>query len=155
MNPTSVITIGPSTSDEVNRFANSVVQAVQKGEENPLKMLIQIRGMEKAFKIITEKIRENYLRESDKYPETKFQFMGNEVAKGDTHTEYDFSKCGDPTFERLEVDLNKAKADLDARKEFLKTLRSPTPIGDTVTGEIVTILPPTKKSVAGLKITIK
>lgn len=155
MNATSVITIGPSTSDEVNRFANSVIQAVENGEENPLKLLIQIRGMEKAFKLIAEKIKDSYMREADKYPENKFQFMGNEVLKGDVFTEYNFKACGDPTYERLEVDFLKAKEELDARKEFLKTLRGPTPVGDTVTGEMVTVRPPTKKSTAGLKISIR
>lgn len=155
MNATSVITIGPSTLEEVERFQRLVIESVQNGEENPLKLLIQMRAMEKAFKVIAESIKDNYMREADTYPEKKFQFMGNSVEKGDVHTEYDFKVCGDPTYERMEVDFLKAKADLDARKAFLKTLRGPTPVGDTVTGEIVTVRPPTKESTPGLKISIK
>lgn len=155
MNATSVITIGPSTADEVNRFANSVIQAVQKGEENPLKMLIQIRGMEKAFKIITEKIKENYLRESEKYPETKFQFMGNEVAKGDVYTEYDYTVCADPIWETRKTILDMAKSQLDERQEFLKALREPITIVDEGSGEVVTVRPPLKKSTPGLKISLR
>lgn len=155
MNPTSVITIGPSTSDEVNRFANSVIQAVHKGEENPLKLLIQIRGMEKAFKIIAEKIKDNYMREAEKYPDTKFQFMGNEVSKGDVYTEYDYTVCGDPIWETRKTILDMAKSQLDERQEFLKALREPITIVDHESGEVATVRPPLKKSTPGLKVSIR
>lgn len=154
MTPTSVINLLPSTSDEVNRFANMVIQAVKNGEENPLQMLLQVRAMEKAFKIITEKIQSNLLTEADKHPENKFEFKGNFIEKSEFVT-YDFSVCGDTTFERLEVDFNTAKARLEERKAFLKALKEPTPIGDTVTGDLVTVRPPLKKSVSGLKVFLK
>lgn len=155
MNATSVITIGPSTSDEVNRFANSVIQAVENGEENPLKLLIQIRGMEKAFKLIAEKIKDSYMREADKYPENKFQFMGNGVEKGDVHTEYDYSICGDTVWEQRKTIFDMAKSQLDERQAFLKTLREPIVLVDEGSGEVVTVRPPLKKSTAGLKISIR
>lgn len=154
MTPTSVINLLPSTSDEMNRFANNVIQAVKNGEENPLQMLVQIRAMEKAFKIITDKIQDNLLTEAGNHPENKFEFKGNFIEKSEFVT-YDFSQCGDPTFERLEVDYNTAKDRLDERKALLKTLKEPTPMGDTVTGELVTVRPPLKKSVSGLKVFIK
>lgn len=155
MNATSVVTIGPSTSDEVNRFANQVIQAVKNGEENPLKLLIQIRGMEKAFKIIAEKIKDNYLKESENYPGTKFQFMGNEISKGDTYTEYDYTVCADPIWEQRKTILDMAKSQLDERQEFLKALREPITIIDESSGEVVNVRPPLKKSTPGLKVSIK
>ena len=94
MTPNSVIHLMPSTADQVNKFANRVVQSVKYDGENPLWLLVQIRGMEKAFKIITEKIQENLLNEAEKYPERKFEFMGNEIEKAELATVYDYSKCG-------------------------------------------------------------
>lgn len=155
MTPTSVINLLPSTSDEMNRFANNVIQAVKNGEENPLQMLVQIRAMEKAFKIITEKIKENYLTESEKYPGDKFDFKGNQIQKGDVHTEYDYTVCADPIWEQRKTILDMAESQLKERQEFLKTLREPITIVDDESGEVATVRPPLKKSTPGLKITIK
>lgn len=155
MTPTSVINLLPSTSDEMNRFANNVIQAVKNGEENPLQMLVQIRAMEKAFKIITEKIKENYLTESEKYPGDKFEFKGNQIQKGDVHTDYDYTVCGDPIWNQRKSILDIAKTLLDERQDFLRTLREPMTIVDDESGEIATVRPPLKKSIPGLKITIK
>ena len=155
MTPTSVINLLPSTSDEMNRFANNVIQAVKNGEENPLQMLVQIRAMEKAFKIITEKIKENYLTESEKYPGDKFDFKGNQIQKGDVHTEYDYTVSGDPIWEQRKTILDMAKSQLNEREEFLRALREPITIIDDESGEIATVRPPLKKTTPGLKITIK
>jgi len=155
MTPVSVINLLPSTSDEVNRFANNVIQSVKNGEENPLQMLLQVRAMEKAFKIITEKIKENYLNEADKYPGDKFDFKGNMIQKGDVHTEYDYSVCGDPIWVQRKGILDMAKDQLDERQEFLRALREPMTIVDDESGEVATVRPPAKKSTPGLKITIK
>ena len=152
--PAGLIRLMPATSDEVNRFANTLIQSVKFDGENPLAMLVQIRAMEKAFKIIIEKIQENVLAEADKYPENKFEFKSNFIEKSEFVT-YDFSVCKDPTLDRLEIEFNSAKELLDDRKAFLKTLKNPTPIGDTSTGELTTVHPPMKKSVSGVKIFIK
>ncbi len=155
MNATSVINLLPSTSDEMNRFANNVIQAVKNGEENPLQMLVQIRAMEKAFKIITEKIKENYLTEADKYPGDKFDFKGNSIQKGDVHTEYDYTVCGDPIWEQRKTILDMAESQLKERQEFLKALREPITLVDDESGEVATVRPPLKKTTPGLKVTIK
>lgn len=145
----------PSTSDEVNRFANSLIQLVKNGEENPLAVLIQIRGMEKAFKIITEKIQENLLTEADKYPEKKFQFKGNDVDKSELGTRYNFDICGDRVYETRKSIAAAANTLVKEREEFLKALKEPLSTFDEETGEVFTIRPPSKSSTSGLKITLK
>jgi hypothetical protein len=155
MNTMSVINLMPSTSDEVNRFANNLIQLVKNGEENPLAVLVQIRAMEKAFKIITEKIKENYISEADKYPGDKFQFKGNDIQKGDVYTSYDYSVCGDPIWSQRKSILDMAKNLLDEREDFLRSLREPMTIVDDESGEVATVRPPLKKTTPGLKISIK
>lgn len=155
MNATSVVNLLPSTSDEVNRFANNVIQAVKNGEENPLQMLVQIKAMEKAFKIILDKIKDNYLKESEKHPGELFQYKGNNIQKGDVKTEYDYTVCGDPIWEQRKSILDMAENLLKERQEFLKTLREPITLVDDESGEVATVRPPLKKTTPGLKITIK
>lgn len=156
MTPNSVIHLMPSTADEVNRFANRVIQSVKYDGENPLSLLIQIRGMEKAFKIITEKIQENLLNEAEKYPDKKFEFKGNEIEKAEIGTSYDYTVCGDPDWEMFHIEEKTAADRRKERETFLRALPpGPTTIVDNMTGEIITIRPPSKKSTSGLKVFIK
>lgn len=155
MTPTSVINLLPSTSDEVNRFANNVIQSVKNGEENPLQMLLQVRAMEKAFKIITEKIKENYMSEADKYPGDKFEFKGNEIQKGDVKTEYDYSNTGDIIWEQRVSAMAAAETLVKEREAFLKALKEPITLVDEGSGEVYTVRPPIKKTTQGLKIFMK
>jgi hypothetical protein len=145
----------PSTADQVNKFANRVVQSVKYDGENPLWLLVQIRGMEKAFKIITEKIQENLLNEAEKYPERKFEFMGNEIEKAELATVYDYSKCGHPDWEQFSVAEKTAAEGRKATEAFLRALTGPIDLLDRSTGEVTLIMPPTKKSTSGLKVFIK
>lgn len=151
----SVLRLTPSTQDEVNRFSNQIIQAVKNGEENPLDILLQVRALEKCFKIIVDKIKDNYLTEAGKYPGDKFTFKGNDVQKADVWTSYDYGSSGDTIWEQRKSIELAAQTLVKEREEFLRTLREPITTLDEGTGEIVTIRPPHKTTIPGLKITIK
>lgn len=154
-NPVSLLHLNPSSAQQIQFFATSIINEVQNGNESPLRVLVQLRAMEKASKAILEGIKDNIITEAEKYPGTSWEMWGNKLEKAELGVVYDFSVCGDPTYERLETDFNTAKDRLDERKAFLKTIKVPTPVGDVVTGELVTIHPPKKTSTSGLKVTIK
>lgn len=145
----------PSTSSQINSFSAQVINSVRAGEEDALNVLLQVRAMEKSLKIIHENIKMFAEREAGKYPGDKFDFKGNEVAKCDVKTEYDYSKCNDPEWERLLYESEKADKELKAREAFLRALTGPLNTFDDQTGETITINPPLKKTTSGLKITIK
>lgn len=151
-NALSALNLMPSTAAEVARFSKQLVESVKNGEENPLKLLVMLRSLEAVSELVRDEIQAEILNEAEKHSEKKFEAFGAIVERAEVGVSYNFLPCKDPTFERLEVDFNTAKARLDERKEFLKTLRSPTPIGDTVTGELVTVNPPVRKSKSGVKI---
>lgn len=155
MTPVSVINLLASTSVQVDVFTDSVIQSVKQGEENPLKVLIQLKAFERATERIIKEIKENCLTEADKYPGTEFELYGNKIQKGDVKTEYDYSGCNDPELIRLEAAADDAKKKVDARKAFLKALTAPLHTLDKDTGEVITINPAVKKSTPGLKITIR
>ena len=153
--PNGVLKLFPSTSDEVNRFANRLIQSVKHEGENPLEILVQIRAMEKAFKIVTEKIQENLLNEAGKYPENRFQFMGNEIERSEVGTSYDYKVCGDHDWERFSVDELTAGNSRKERETFLRTIKEPINMYDPITGETWTVRPPIKRSSSGLKVFLK
>jgi hypothetical protein len=150
-----VMRLMPSKASEIAQFSNQIINSVKNGDANPLEVLVMLRSLEAVSELVREQIGEHTLTEAEKHAEKKFEAFGAFVEKAEVGVSYNFLPCKDPTYERLEVDFNTAKQRLDERKEFLKTLRSPTPIGDTVTGELVTVNPPIRKAKAGIKVFLK
>ena len=153
--PSSLLNLLASTSVQVDVFSDGVITSVKNGEVNPLHVLIQLKAMELASERIKKEIRENSLTEAEKYPGTDFEFLGNKIIKGDVKTDYDYTVCGDTVWEQLKTDLDTAKTKLDERQAFLKALKSTIKVLDELTGELVEIRPPLKKTVSGLKISIR
>lgn len=153
--PISLLNLMASTSTQIDVFSDGIIESVKSGEESPIKVLLQLKAMEKASKRILEEIKENYLTESEKYPGNEFDFLGNKITKDDVYTEYDYSVCGDPVHDQRESIMNASKTMLDERKAFLKALKEPVTIVDEGSGEIITIRPPLKKSTPGLKVSIR
>lgn len=150
-----VLAMMASTSTEIDVFSDSVIESVKSGNKNPIKVLIQLKAMDKASERIQKEIKENYMTEAGKYPGTSFEFMGNKIDKQDVSTTYDYTVCQDPEWTRLNLLITEAKEQLKARETFLKTLQKPLTEVDEDTGAISKIHPPSKKSVPGLKVSIK
>ena len=155
MTAMSALRLMPSKASEVASFSKKIIESVKSGDANPLEVLVMLRALEAVSELVREEIEDNIVREADKHAEKKFEAFGAIVEKCELGTKYNFLVCKDPTFERLEVDFNTAKEKLDERKEFLKTIRSPTPVGDTDTGELTTIHPPLKTSKSGVRVYLK
>lgn len=153
--PIGTLRLFASTQTQIDVFSDSIIQSVKEGEVNPIEVLIQIRALQKVSERVLKEINENLLKESEKYSESSFDFMGSKIEKAELGTKYDYSVCGDPTYERLEVDAIKAQSDLKERQEFLKALKKPLITVDELSGEVVTIHPPAKKSTSGLKVSIR
>lgn len=153
--PTSLLHLLASTSQQIDFFSTSIINEVKDGQESPLRVLIQLRAMEKASKQILDGIREEVITAAEKYPGKDFELYGNKLSKEELGVKYDYSTCGDTIYERLQTDFNTAKASLDERTAFLRQLKSPMTVVDEMTGEVVTIKPPVRTSTTGVKVTIK
>lgn len=150
-----VLELMPFTRTELDVFTDQVIEAVKGGNANPLQVRAWKKFNELAFERIDKETQAEQLREADKYPGDKFEAFGCTMQKGDVRTEYDYLACGDPIYIRLQSILDSAKEQLKQREAFLKTIKSPMPIIDESTGEVVTINPPIKRSTPGLKISVK
>ena len=153
--PGAVLNILPSTSDQVNRFAKSIVDDVRNGDMNPLDVMLQVRATEKVIKIILDNVKPFAEREAEKYPGNHFDWRGNDIAKAEVKTEYDYSVCNDPVYEMKLYEYEKALRELKERETLLKAITEPITVVDPLTGEVCEVRPPLKKTVSGLKITIK
>lgn len=153
--PTSLLHLLASTGSQITFFSEAIVNEVKNGSESPLRVLIQLRAMERASKQILDGIKENILTEAAKYPGNSFELWGNKIEKSELGVKYDFSKCGDTVWERLQTDFETAEQRLKDRQEFLKKLKEPITLVDELTGEVVKVNPPDKTSTSGLKVTIR
>lgn len=153
--PSSLLHLMASTSVQVDVFSDGIIQDVKEGRESALKVLVQLKAMEMATERIKKEIKDNYLTEADKYPGNEFEFLGNKIVKADVYTSYDYSKTGDTEWEQLDSDLKTAQGRLKERETFLKAIKAPLPTTDRNTGEDIIISPPIKRSVPGLKISIR
>lgn len=150
-----VVKLLPETKDQVNIFSNQLIQAVKRGEINPLELKAYFKAMEKVVEIVDRQTRTNQLSEADKYSEKEFEAFGFKISKEELATKYDYLSCGDYEYERLHAELETAKARLKDRETFLKAIKEPTTIVYESTGEVITVKPPVKTSTSGLKFTMK
>lgn len=135
--------------------SDQIIDAVKSGEVNPLKVRVWIKTLEEILERVKKETAGNQMVEAAKYPEKSFQFAGATLTKTEHGTKYNFEVCRDTVWERLDVETKTAAAKQKLREDFLKTLKEPLTIIDDLTGEVVTISPPSKTSTSGLNVSIK
>lgn len=123
--PRELLTLMASTSTQIDVFSDGLIESVQRGEINPLTVLIQLRAMEQASERILKEIKPNLLKEADQYPGKEFEFAGNKVTKAEHGVKYDYSNCGDPIYQKLFESSFEANGKLKERENFLKALKQP------------------------------
>lgn len=145
----------PTTQTQIDVFSDQVIESVRQGETNPLEVLVILKAFEKATERILKEVRENYVRESEKYPEKSFEAFGAKLEKAEVGTTYDYSVCNDPIYNRLKQVFSEANDQVKEREAFLRTIKQSMTIVDESTGEAATIIPPLKKSTSSVKVTIR
>lgn len=145
-NPMNTLTLFDADKKGLEYFIDYVCNTIESGMDDPLKVLAYTKKMEYVTKRINERIKEQQNTAADKYGDRPFEFMGTEMRYCSTHTEYDFSDCGD-------TKLNEAMKVVKERQAFLKVLKEPMDI--RIDDELVTVKPPRKIETFGLKTTVK
>lgn len=131
-----------------------ITKSISDGEYDSLKgLILAVKGktfftdLEKSLRPLAEA---NYLYKLEK----NYSIHDVKVDQAPTKTEYDYSVCGDPVYDRLATNMALSKADLTARQDLLKTLTKPMEMIDEETGESFRCMPPNKLQSEGLKLTI-
>lgn len=134
------------TKQSVIDFASKLINDVNDGKTNALRVKQLAKCLEEISKKLTEGTKEAIKNEAEKYGNKPFTFQGSEFHVTTTSTTYDYS--GDETWRIL-------SAKLTAREALLRNLKEPITQLDESSGEIVTIHPAVKKQSTGVKITLK
>lgn len=154
-NAMGVVRLFPSTQTQIDVFSDNIIQSVQNGEASPLETLVLLKALEKASERIIKEIRDSVITAAEKYPEKTFEFAGATLERSEVDVKYDYAGCGDTVYEQRQSAVEAAKSLVNERTAFLRALKQPMTIVDELTGEIVTIRPPEKKSTASVKVTIR
>lgn len=152
MKTTSIINVMPSNKAEVHKFVKQTKETILSGEENPLKIAVQLRALEDVIKALRSdpEIKDYALEEAEKEPTKQFDAYGAEIIIRETGVKYDYSICNDSILEEKYQELKKLKEQIKDREKFLKS----------IDGEIINkygepLQAPLKKSTTSVTIKLK
>lgn len=154
---TGVLRLNPSTNSQIKSFCKQVTESIQEGDTNPLDVLVSCRAMEKTVKELLPQIKEEILKEAEKYPEKEFDFLGNKLEKSEAGVEYHYDRAGDPIWEQLDAAANQAIERRKEREAFLRTIKAGDIVNvvDPESGEEVALKPVPKTSTSIIKVSIR
>lgn len=131
----SILALFETNKEQRLSFVNDILYQLDNGQIDPLKIHLQVKAMEEIISRLTD--RKTYPATATRYVDClltaaqlhgkAFTYQHAKFTTRETGTVYDFSNCGDSKLNDLQARFDALKADLDARKNFLKTL--PLPIG--------------------------
>ncbi len=148
-----IFTAPPPSRKYIEEGAKRVIDIVNEGEIDPLKVATALKAMEVAIKIIKDGIGEAVEDEAAKEPQKTFERNGHSYNVRNS-SRYDYSDCGDPVLIRITEKADVLTEQRKDRETLLKALKEPLSVVDDDTGEIVEVFPPTKLSKTVVAITL-
>ena len=155
MTAQSVISLCPSTKEQIELFANQLIDDVEQGVTNPLALHIRLTLIEKSFDKVKEAIKKQALAEAEKHNQKSFDHMGCKIEVKEMGVRYDYSACNDWEWNQVNELKNGYEISLKNRQEFLKYLKKKETIVNEETGEVIEIFPPIKTSTTTIAVTPK
>jgi hypothetical protein len=145
----------PITGDQITEFSRQLIAELDSGDLDPLKFKIALKAIEKTMEIIKPTLDKLARDAAEQYGEKSFNLIGAKVELKEAGARYDYTLCGWPVRNRIEVQRQEIDAKLKECDTFLKSIKSPTTIVDEDTGEVVTVHPPVKTATSTVQITFK
>ena len=149
-NAISTINLMPSTSQEISKMFIKLKEELLSGNEEPLKLEVQLKGMEELIKKLRsdDDIKDQMINEGMKYPDKSFEIYGAKFTKTTVGVKYDFDVCNDSEWKSLKHITDSYKSELKERENFLKGLKKD--VVNPETGELIS--PPIKTGKESLSV---
>ena len=157
MTVASVTALFPETKEQIKTFADKMIESVLSGYTDPLKVKIQLSAMKKTIEEIelNEQFKDCILNEAAKYHKDELKNIHNaNVQIKEIGVKYDYSQCGMPEYESIISDIATLTERKKALEKRLQTITQTEEYVCPITGEIVTLTPPSKTSTTSIVITI-
>lgn len=153
---TSILSLFETNKEQRQSFALGIVEALESGEVDPLKIHLQVKCMEDIIKLLNSNTiyKKSVLDAAEKHGQKSFEYMNSKVEIKEVGVKYDYSQCGDPVYRELEERCSWFEAELKARQKLLQTVPAKG-MELKVEDEVVTVYPPSKSSTTSVAITLK
>lgn len=145
----------PYSKADIQDFFNKILDLLDAGTHKPSDILLRFKAFDKVFDAVKPHLTELVVNEISLYPKAEANILGAEFKVAEAGVSYDYTRCGDVKWESLNQQLESIKVDIKKREEFLKGIKGHETIVDEISGEILTIYPPIRKSSTSIKVTIK
>jgi hypothetical protein len=157
LSTTSILALFETSKEQRMDFALRVVDALENGTADPLKIHLQIKCMEDIIKLLNSNtVYKKAVLVSAEIQGKSFQFQNSKFEIKEVGVKYDYSQCGDPVYAMLEQRALSATNALKEREAFLKTVPGKgITLTEEETGEVCTVYPPSKSSTTSVAVTLK
>lgn len=155
---TSILALFETKKEQRQEFALRVIDALNAGQVDPLKVHLQVKCMEDIIKLLNSNTiyKESVLSAAQAYNQKSFEFNNAKVEIKEVGVKYDYSKVNDPVLVELYTKQSEIDAQIKARETLLKTLpEKGMVITEEDTGETFTAYPPAKSSTTSVVVTLK
>src|SRR5262245_215817 len=119
---TSILALFETTKKERESFTLSLINQIESGDVDPLKIHLQIKCMEDIIKLLNSNTiyKKMLLEAAERYGKKSFEYQNAKVEIKEVGTRYDFSKCNDPKYLSLSKVAEANELSLKERETFLK-----------------------------------
>lgn len=154
-NATQVIALFETTKEQRLSIAQSIIDKLESGEINPLKMHVKLKKMSATIDLLldkkaggeTAKKYNEYLMDAAQQYGKNFEVHNAKFETKEAGVKYDYSQCNDERIIRLNAELEALNIKIKEREAYLKALPSVgVDVLDSDSGEVVRLYPPSKSS---------
>lgn len=148
----------PQNKAEQSAMAARFTQAIVNGDVSPLEEVAKMKSIQEVITLFLkdEEVTKAVIDEVDKYGKDEIPTSsGASFQVKETGVKYDFSLCNDPVWNNLKEQADRINEQLKEREKYLKVIKNPKTEIDEETGEVYTIIPPTRTSTTSYTVTFK
>ena len=136
-------------------FVEQVVYNIEEGNQDPLKIHLQVKCLEDIIKQLTSHplYKENLITEAQKFGKS-FEHHNAKFEIKEMGVKYDYTNCQDPIYNELMAQKTELDDKIKEREKLLKSV-SLSGMQIIVEDELVTIYPPVKTSTTSITVNLK
>lgn len=154
---TSILTLFDTNKEQRKTFVQSVIDQLGAGQEDPLKVHVQVKCMEDILKNLLEskEYKSLVMDQALKYGSTKFDFHNAQISIKEAGVKYDYMLCNDPVYADLLDTYKHAEKLLKEREKFLRAIPDGGMDMLLEGGEVKKVFAPVKTSTTTTVVTLK
>lgn len=151
-----ILSLFETTKQERNTFTADVMERIENGTADPVKVHLQLKCMEEIVKSLTsnESYKTHLIDAAEKNGK-KFMAFNAEFSVKEMGTRYDYSKCGDADLLAMLESIETITAAVKERQEYLKKIPAAGVQQIDANGEVITLFPPSKTSTTTVAVSLR